>query len=320
MSRRTSAMSRQHWASIGERGTLSGMLFMVKLRGLGDWPFKLLLWPVILWYYASHRLARRASRDYWRRLEPHLGRHPLALRRRSFRHFLSFGYSLMDKVAAWNGEYPPSRLAGDGVQRFATAVNEGQGGLILVDHHGNLEVVNALSERHPSLDLTVIMHTRNARKFNELLERATGRRQPDILEVSEISPASAQRLDERIRGGGFVVIAADRAPPNDGRTRSLDFLGAKAPFPDGPFVLATLLRCRLYRLACVREGDGFLVDFDLIDDTTRLSRRDRGTWMATTMQRHADDLAERVRRHPLQWFNFFPFWHAQETFDHDASR
>lgn len=313
-------MSRSHWASIGERGTLSGMLFMVKLRRLGDWPFQLLLWPVVLWYYTSHRLSRRASRDYWLRVQPSLGDSALALRRQSFRHFLSFGRSLMDKVAAWNGEYPPSRLAGDGVQRFSAAVNEGQGGLILVAHHGNLDVVNALSERHPDLDLTVIMHTRNARKFNELLERATGRRQPEVLEVSEISPASAQRLDARIRGGGFVVIAADRTPPGQGRTRSLDFLGHPAPFPEGPFVLATLLRCRLYRLACVREGGSFLVEFDLIGDTASLARRERSAWMAATMQRHADDLAKRVRRHPLQWFNFFPFWHAQETFDHDPSR
>ncbi|MGO2132123.1 MAG: LpxL/LpxP family acyltransferase [Halomonas sp.] len=312
-------MSRNHWATIGERGSLSGMLFMVRLRRLGDWPFQLLLWPVILWYYLSHRIARHASRDYLLRLNTSLGRRPLALRGRSFRHFLSFGRSLMDKVAAWSGEYPPSRLSGNGVQRFSAAVDGGQGGLILVAHHGNLDVVNALSECHPNLDLTVIMHTRNARKFNELLEQATGRRQPEILEVSELSPASAQQLDARIRAGGFVVIAADRTPPRQGRTRKLDFLGAPALFPEGPFLLATLLRCRVYRLACVRENDSFLVEFDLIDDTAKLGRRERSAWIGDAMQRHADDLASRVRRHPLQWFNFFPFWHAQETSDHDPS-
>ena len=310
----------RHWAAIGERGTLSGMLFMVWLRRFGDWPFQLLLWPVILWYYLSHRTARRASQDYLTRLDPALERQPLRLRARSFRHFLCFGRSLMDKVAAWNGEYPPSRLSGEGVQHFAQAVDGGQGGLILVAHHGNLDIVNALSERHPSLDLTVIMHTRNARKFNELLERATGRRRPEILEVSEISPSSAQRLDARIRAGGFVVIAADRIPLRQGRTRALEFLGAPAPFPEGPFLLASLLRCRLYRLACVRDGDGFVVDFDLIDDTSRLGRRGRSAWIAEAMQRHCADLAWRVQRHPLQWFNFFPFWTADETTDHDPPR
>ncbi|MBY5970184.1 glycosyl transferase [Halomonas denitrificans] len=315
------AIKRQrHWATIGERGTLGGMLFMVWLRRFGDWPFQLVLWPVILWYYLTHRTARRASQDYLSRLDPPLAGHPVRLRARSVRHFLCFGRSLMDKVAAWNGEYPPSRLSGAGVSHFTKAVDEGQGGLIVVAHHGNLDIVNALSECHPALDLIVIMHTPNARKFNALLERATGRRRPEILEVNEISPSSAQRLDARIRAGGFVVIAADRVPPRQGRTRELDFLDAKAPFPEGPFLLASLLRCRVYRLACVRQSDGFLVDFDLLDDASQVGRRERAAWISAAMQRHCSDLAWRVQRHPLQWFNFFPFWTADETNDHVPPR
>lgn len=302
-------MTRRHWARIGERGTRTGMLVMVGIRRrLGSWPFRVALGPVILWYFLTHGLARRASCDYLTRLDPSLARRPLARLWRSYRHFMAFGRSLMDKVAAWSGEYPPSRLHGGGVERFTSAIASGRGGLVLVAHHGNLEVVNALSDRHPDLDLTVLVHTRNARKFHDLLERATGRRQPDLLEVTEITPATAQRLDERIRRGGFVVIAADRVPVGAGRRRRVDFLGAPADFPEGPFHLATLLRCPLYTLSCVREESGFHVDFFTFDDTRELPRRQREAWLEDAMQRHADRLAERVRRHPLQWFNFYPFW------------
>ncbi|GGX86749.1 hypothetical protein GCM10007160_12620 [Litchfieldella qijiaojingensis] len=307
-----------HWARIGERGTVVGMALMVAIqRHLGRWPFRLVLWPVMLWYFLMHATARRASLSYLQRLYPHLGQRPLARWWHSYRHFLAFGDALMDKVAAWSGDIADERLTGTGIERFSAAIDSGRGGLILVAHHGNLDVVNALAERHPGLELTVMMHTRNARKFNALLERVTGRPRPHVLEVSEITPATAQALAERIHAGGYVVIAADRLSLTGGRTQCLDFLGGQARFPEGPFRLATLLRCPLYTLACVRENDRFRIDFEAIDDTRDLPRRQREPWIADAMQRHADHLAERVRRHPLQWFNYYPFWMNDTGYLHD---
>ncbi|KPQ22668.1 LpxL/LpxP family acyltransferase [Halomonas sp. HL-93] len=308
----------RHWASIGERGSVIGMTLMVAIqRYLGRWPFRIVLWPVILWYFVMHGTARRASQAYLQRLTPSLAKRPLARRWQSYRHFLAFGDTLMDKVAAWSGDIPDDKLAGKGIEHFVTAIAGGRGGLILVAHHGNLDVVNALAERHQALKLRVMMHTRNARKFNALLERVTGRPRPHIMEVSEITPATAQSLAEHINAGGYVVIAADRLPLSGERTQRVNFLGDAALFPEGPFWLAALLRCPLYALACVREDGRFRIDFDAIDDTQQLPRRQREAWIADAMQRYADQLAERVRRHPLQWFNFYPFWINDIDYPHD---
>lgn len=307
--RREARRGQAHWANIGERGTLAGMTLMVAIqRHLGRWPFRLVLAPVILWYFLVHGTARRASQAFLTRLDPSLARRPLARLMRSYRHFLSFGDALMDKVEAWSGEIADERLGGTGMDDLSAAIAGGQGGIMLVAHHGNLDVVNAMAERHPTLDLTVMMHTRNAGKFNALLERVTGKPRPRVLEVSEITPATAQTLAERIGRGGFVVIAADRLPVRGGRSRPLAFLGGTAAFPEGPFWLAALLRCPLYLLACVRDGDAFQIDFAPFDDTRSLARQQRAAWLADAMQRYADQLARRVQSHPLQWFNFYPFW------------
>lgn len=309
-----------HWARIGERGSIAGMhLMVVTQRRLGRWPFRLLLWPIMLWYFLLHGTARRASQAYLLRLDPGLARHPCKRLWLGYRHFLAFADALMDKVAAWSGDIADERLVGSGIARFSATIDSGQGGLILVAHHGNLDVVNALAERHPSLDLTVMMHTRNARKFNALLERVTGRRRPHVLEVDEITPATAQYLAERINAGGYVVIAADRLPLSGERSRRLDFLGAPALFPEGPFRLAALLRCPLYTLACVRENGAFRIDFAPFDDTRHLRRREREGWIDDAMQRHADQLAQRVHAHPLQWFNFYPFWLNETGSLHDPT-
>jgi predicted LPLAT superfamily acyltransferase len=266
------------------------------------------LWPVIFWYFVINGSARKASQQYLTRLDPQLQTRPLALFWRSYLHFFSFGSALMDKVAAWSGSISDQRLQGDGFRNFATCIDQGRGGIVLVTHHGNLDIANALSRLHPSLDLTVLMHTRNASKFNTMLEQVTGQVRPDILEVTDITPATAQDLAARIARGGFIVIAADRIPVSGARMRAVPFLGGHALFPEGPFLLATLLRCPVYEMACVRNGDNFQIDFAPFDDTSDLPRRERGAWIAAAMQRYAEALEQRVRQQPLQWFNFFPFW------------
>ena len=310
-----------HWARIGERGTLTGMQTMVFIqRNLGRWPFLLVLRPVILWYFLTHRTARKASAEYLCRLDVGLRQRPLALLWQSYRHFLQFGDALMDKVAAWSDSIGEDRLRGEGFHRFGEAIRGGRGGIVLIAHHGNLDIANALAKHHPELDMTVLMHTRNAGKFNALLERVTGQPRPNVLEVTEIGPATAQELAERVQRGGFVVIAADRIPVTGARLRHIPFLGEQAAFPEGPFLLAMLLRCPVYTLSCVRDGNGFHIDFEPFDDVTGLPRKEREAWISRSMQRFADQLAMRVQRHPLQWFNFYPFWlsHTGNTHDDNA--
>ncbi|MBB3232383.1 glycosyl transferase [Halomonas stenophila] len=308
-------MTATHWANIQERGTLAGMRAMVWIRRhLGRLPFRLVLGPVVLYYYLSHPLPRRASREYLARIWPrHAGHPPRHPRLLGLRHFMAFGQALMDKVDAWSGLPPAVCIAPEDHARLDTAIRGGRGGLILVSHLGNLEICSALGQRRPDFHVTQLMHTRNSRKFNRLLARSTGRQGPDIVEVSDISPATAMQLAARIQAGGFVVIAADRVPLGErGRIRRLPFLGRPAPFPEGPFRLAALLRCPVYTLSCLREGSAYRIAFSAFDDTTRLGRKAREAWYLEAMQRYVDWLAAQCRQHPLQWFNFFPFWHAHD--------
>ncbi|SDU23906.1 LpxL/LpxP family acyltransferase [Halopseudomonas salegens] len=307
----------QHWAQIGERGSLLGMRIMITIdRWFGRWPFQLVLMPVILWYFISHPLARKASREYLQRQNPALRSRRLYCHWLSYRHFLAFGASLMDKIRAWSRGVNDDLICGTGLSDFSRAVAGGQGGLVLVAHHGNLDIASALTERHPDLEITILMHTANAGKFNQLIEQVSGRRRPDILEVSQITPATAQKLDALISRGGFVIIAADRTPHSSGRSRTHNFLGAPALFPEGPFLLASLLRCPIYTLSCVRYGERFRIDFEPFDDTRQLKRQERAQWLHTAGEQFAQRLEQQVNQAPLQWFNFYPFWHIHDD-EHD---
>ncbi|WFF40433.1 glycosyl transferase [Salinicola endophyticus] len=301
-----------HWSRIRESGSAAGVRTMVWIRRhLGRLPFQFMLTLVIGYFYVAHGLHRRASHTYLVRLWRHLhGAPPRRLTWLSLRHFRSFGQSLMDKIDAWSGIPPQVEFAEGARQRFLDAVSSGRGGLMFVSHVGNMEICTAMSDMREDFRATLLMHTRNAQEFDAVLARSTHRdNPPEIIEVSEITPSTAMQLGQRIADGGFVVIAADRVPISDsGRARTLSFLGHPARFPEGPFWLASLLRCPVYTIGCFRHHEGYRVEFDTFDDTQSLGRRQREAWIGDAMQRYVAWLTRQCENTPLQWFNFFPFW------------
>ncbi|RKR04341.1 putative LPLAT superfamily acyltransferase [Kushneria sinocarnis] len=298
-----------HWSRVEESGTVTGMRLMLAIdRWLGEWAFRLLLIPAAAYFWLRRPLARRASREYRHRLQhtfPQLRLGPLA----TLRHFICFGMTMLDKVRALHGRIDGERVHLPDRATLREAIESGRGGLILVSHLGNHEICQALSRQRPDLRLSLLMHTRHAQRFNALLASADRGERVEVIEVSEITPETAQRLRERIDEGGFVVIAADREPiSGDQRARSFDFLGAPAPFPEGAFRLALLLRCPLYLLLCARNGRGYSVHFEALGDSRGVARAARETWLATHMAAFVRRLETYCGRYPLQWFNFYPFW------------
>jgi predicted LPLAT superfamily acyltransferase len=99
------AMTARHWAGIGESTFVAGMWFLYAVhRVFGRVPFLLCLYPVVLYYWATRGLARRASRQYLERLSLFRGG-PVPTWRSSVRHFLSFADTILDKTLALSGRY-----------------------------------------------------------------------------------------------------------------------------------------------------------------------------------------------------------------------
>ncbi|RYZ32845.1 MAG: acyltransferase, partial [Myxococcaceae bacterium] len=105
-----------------------------------------------------------------------------------------------------------------------------------------------------------------------------------------------------------VVIAGDRIPVNASQTVRVDFLGHPAPFPVGPYVLAALLKCPLYLLGCIHEGDGYTIHFECLSERVVLPRGKREAALTDCAQQYARQVTALLQRAPYDWFNFFPFW------------
>ena len=313
---------RQHWTQISEFGSVAGMRLMFSTcRILGRWPFRVVLYPVLLWYMVTKPEARASSSDYLRRIATFQG----ASRIRPgmvtvLRHFASFAENLLDKMLLWSGLFKTDRVEFHGQEQMVALMAAQRGGLLICSHLGNLELCRILSRR-VGFKLTVLVHTKHAQIFNRLLGQLDPKSQLNLMQVTEISPATAVLLSEKIGRGEFVAIAGDRIPVSSSpRVVLAKFLGATAPFPVGPYILASLLQCPTYLMFSMRTGHTSEIHFELFRESIHLPHKGRDEALANLVGEYARRLEHFCLRAPLQWFNFYDFWHLPALDTPDAFR
>ncbi|OHX10758.1 acyltransferase [Chromobacterium sphagni] len=300
----------RHWAGIGENTFIAGIVLLFWIhRLLGRRLFRLCLLPVVACYWLSGGAARAASLQYLQRLETHcgaLGRQPGRLD--TFRHLLRFADTMLDKLLATAGRYPAGQVDICGADVVIEGLRQQRGALIVTAHIGCLELCRALADQSPEVVVNVLVHTRHAQRFNALLNRLNPQQSIRLLEVTEVNAATAVLLEQKIAAGEVVAIAGDRIPVHGDRIVTVPFLGEAAPFPSGPYLLAHLLRCPLYLMACVRNNRGYRLQFVPLAESIRLPRQNREAVIAEHASRFAGELACLLAASPYDWFNFFPFW------------
>ncbi|MFZ6721202.1 acyltransferase [Undibacterium sp. Ji49W] len=314
------AATGRHWASMNEVSFVAGMrlLFWI-FRYFGRWPFRIVLYPVLLWYVLLHTAPRRASLDYLRRI------HAYRTVRQGwlgvFWHFGAFAESILDKMLLWGGLFKTEQVQYHGQEQMHAQLLTRRGAVLICSHQGNLEMCRVLSRDFPDVKLTILVHTKHAQAFNRMLGQLDPHSQMDLLQVTEMTPATAMLLAEKIAEGGFVVIAGDRIPvAPQPRVACAKFLGKDAAFPVGPYVLASILQCPVYLLFSLQLEGVPQVRFELLRESVRLPRKARDELLQELIAAYAARLEHYCVQAPLQWFNFYDFWHIPHLEQTDASR
>jgi predicted LPLAT superfamily acyltransferase len=301
----------RHWAQINEFSFLAGIHLLFWLgRVFGRWPFRVVLYPVLLWYVIAKPSARAASRDYLRRVASlGVGSRTVARRFGVVRHFATFAECLLDKLLLWCGLFDTGSVELRGLDPILRQISTKRGGLLICCHLGNLELCRVMSTMQPGFKLTVLTHTKHAVKFNQLLAQLNPHSQLNLMQVTDLTPATAVLLSEKINRGEFIAIAGDRIPvASKPRVAFARFFGAMAPFPVGPYILASLFQCPVFLLFSLRTDAGAAIQFEMFREEIRLPRKNRNDALAALVNDYAARLQGHCLRAPLQWFNFFDFW------------
>ncbi len=301
---------KKTWSEIEETTSVFGIRFMFFVyRILGRFVFSIFLFPVIAYYYFTQPVARLSSKEFLSRvqkLEEKFQKE--SLNRLSYRHFLQFGNSMLDKLAVWAGKVDLATVSYSGREEFLKTVDKGKGALVIASHLGNQEISRVMADSHKRVKLNILVHTKHAQKFNKLLKDIDETSSLNLIQVTEVSPSTAMMLSEKINAGEVIVIAGDRAPIGGGRQSSVNFLGDEAVFPQGPYILASIFKCPVFLLFCVNENPGYKIIIEHFAEIISLPRKQRDRLLTEWAQKFAARLGYYARQYPLQWYNFFDFW------------
>jgi predicted LPLAT superfamily acyltransferase len=311
-------MSRTpHWSKVVEVGSAWGLRFtFATFRLLGERAARLLLHPIVFWFFLFAPRARRASGAYLTRLHALGAYDRVPTWRDSYRHLHAFADAALDKVAAWMGRIDLNRMIFERQADLYALRDSGRGAVVIGSHLGSLETARALAAHlGQQRAINAIVYTDHAIRFNEILARSNPGFSVNLIQVSQLGLDTAIELADKIERGELLFIVGDRTPPADnGRVAPADFLGAHALFAQGPYILASLLKCPVYLFFCLAEGEGterrYRIHFEHFAERIDLPRQSRDQALASWSQRYADRLAHYCLLAPLQWFNFYDFWRS----------
>ncbi len=310
-------IKRGHWSGLEERGAVLGMkILFVAYKFFGRAVFRVMLFPVMTYFYLTSSSARRSSRQFLDRVEATRERieGKPSKRLNGLRHFLQFGESILDKTAQWAGVRSKENINYVAPELYEQVIAYERGGVFIGSHLGNLEALRAYGGLKQGLTVNALVFTRHSLKFMQFLEEANPDAVKNILQVDALGPESVIRMQSKIESREWIAMVADRTSITDtGRSRTCDFLGHPAHFPEGPFILASLLNCPVYFLFCLKEDGKYNVHLEKLADPLELPRATRKEDIERAVQRYAALLESHCLRVPYQWYNFFDFWQEPHT-------
>ncbi len=276
---------------------------------------RLLVYPIVGYFFLTDHTGRRASLRYLEHVyaQP-AGREALGAAPGPglvFRHFLSFGFTVLDRLAFWLGERGGMRVSFHGEEHLLRIVDEGCGGILLGAHVGCFDAMRAIAKRSPKA-INVLMYTAHADRINSVLRSLSGEVELRVISIQPGSIGHVFQLKECIARGEFVAILGDRIAPGEaGRVARVPFLGAEADFPEGPMAVAGLLGCPVLVVGGLRAPDGsYEVTAEPFAERVKLPRAGRREAIAEYCEAYARWVEGRCFKAPLQWFNFYDFWES----------
>lgn len=306
--------SATHWSGMKERGSYWGIKLLAESYRIGGhWLCRAIMYPVICYFFLTGKVTREASLDFLRHVQTLEPQHPKLNQpvgwRDSLNHFLAFGNAALDRIDAWCDRIQLSQVDFPDRQVLADQLESGKGAVLLVSHLGNLELCRAISIHQRKVKVNVMVLTSHAENFNKVLKQLNPDSTLNLIQVTELNPATSMLLQQKIEAGELVVIAGDRTSPNtQGRVMYAPFMGQDAAFPQGPFILAGLLDCPVFLMFCLREQGRYRVHLERFAETLKGPRAGRMDRLQQAVNRYSERLEYFARREPLQWFNFFDFW------------
>ncbi len=290
------------WSDKAERGSAWLISLLVWLaRTVGRPACRALLYPITGYFVLTDGTARRASAEFLHAVQGRPARQIDV-----FRHFYSFGATLLDRVYMASGDFKRFEVNIQGLALVDRAVQGGHGCVLLGSHLGSFDLMMLAHQSMDGRPVSVMMRLDPRARLRKIA--GIDEKRPNVIALGR--PDSYLRAHEALTRGEIVGVLADRVD-GPGASRCADFLGRKVEMPLAPHVLAARSEAPVLMCFGLYEG-GNRYRIEFAEFGPPAPKASRGEALQPAIDRYALLLQQYARRYPLNWFNFYPYWDTTE--------
>jgi predicted LPLAT superfamily acyltransferase len=288
------------------RGGLSGhriFVFILNTFGLRIAYFFL---RFVAFYFFLFAKSTRTSLDYFREIHGYKG---LKAYRATYQNYFLFGQILLDKVALLSGVKTNFTIEHEGQgENLRTLKASGKGSILLSAHIGNWEIAGQMLEVL-NTRFNVLMYDNEVEKMKEYMSKVMGKKSFNIIPIRDGDMSHLVELHKAFANNELVVMHGDRYLPG-AATIEKNFMGKKARFPAGPFIMAAKFGVPITLVFAVKETKTHYHFFARAPIQVKRARSKEEVEIAVKeiSGKYIAELEEMLKRYPVQWFNFYDFW------------
>ncbi len=220
-----------------------------------------------------------------------------------YKNYYLLGQTLIDKRAVFAGIKNQFTYHFDGIENLKQMVGRGKGGILLSAHVGNWEMAGHHLQ-HLNTKINVVMFDGEHEKVKNYLEGLGEKSFKAIVIKQDMS--HVYEMGAALANNELVCMHADRFLEGN-KTMSMNLLGEEALFPAGPFQMAAGFNVPVSMVYAFKETTHHYHYFGspTIDRSEGEKKADFALRLAYL---YLQDLENKIKQYPLQWFNYYDFW------------
>jgi predicted LPLAT superfamily acyltransferase len=289
------------WAGKSKGNKLGYRIFVFVCKTFGVLPAYFLLRFVSFYYFL---FSWNSSRHIYHFFRYRIGFGKVKSFFRIYSNYYIFGQTLLDKIIVMAGIENKFSYDFDGEENLREMVAKGKGGILLSAHVGNWEAAGHLLKRLNSR-INIVMFDGEHQQIKSYLDEVIKGKNFNVIVIKN-DMSHVYAIGDALSRNELICLHADRFLPGN-KTVTRNFLGAPANFPAGPFQLAAGFNVPVSIVFAMKEsarhyhffGSPILKKYEE-ESKTLFSER--------LSEIFKNDLEQKVKMYPEQWFNYYNFW------------
>lgn len=287
------------WSGRSRGGGAGYRFFIFLIRNAGLRAAYCFLAFVVVYFIPFAPRATSASWFYHRRI---LGYGRLRAFRSLFMHFYRFGQTIIDRIAISAGMQDRFRFEFSDYDEFLKILDSGSGVVMIGAHAGSWEAGSQFFGDYAGR-MNIVLYDAEYEKIKQALERNSAGPGFKVIAVNDDGLENIIRIKRALDDGEYICFQGDRYVNEDAAIEA-EFMGCKARFPRGPFLVASRMRVPVVFYYSMR-GEGRSYKFHFVRSQAATDGR---TSERQLLEEYLTATEKIVREYPEQWFNFYKFW------------